>query len=30
MIKGHPEYSKGGSQLEGIIYREFPNLNLAA
>ncbi len=28
-IKGHPEYSKGGSQLEGIIYREFPMVSAA-
>jgi protein gp37 len=30
MIKGHIEYSKGGCQLDGRIYREFPNLNQAA
>jgi protein gp37 len=30
MIKGHVEYSKGGCQLDGEIYREFPKLNQAA
>lgn len=30
MIKGHVEYSKGGCQLDGEIFREFPKLNQAA
>jgi len=30
MFKGHEEYSKGGCQLDGIIYREFPIFKIAA
>jgi protein gp37 len=30
MFKNHEEYSKGGCQLDGIIYREFPIFKIAA
>jgi hypothetical protein len=29
MLKGHVEYSKGGCQLDGLIYREFPKIKVA-
>ena len=28
MAKDHPEYAKGGCQLEGIVYRQMPERTL--